>query len=332
VLGTGAGTHLFYGRLFRRPQIQVDPEHAHSDYLELLAEYGLVGEALAIFFLVVHIGQGMKTARQVTARRLCNIPGMGQSDTLALTLGALSACAALLAHSVVDFNMHIPGNAVLFAFLFAVLGSGGMEKAWEDRATRPETLARGVLALAGLGLLVAITLRYPAERLSNQARTALEAADYDECIRLAELAIAKDPANPQTYFYQGEAYRALAASMPSYSLREEYFKQAIEAYRKGIASFPQNENLWIRLGQCLDGTLQYAEAQQAYLNAIASDPNLGILYAYYAAHLRLVGDLEGAEQCEDAARDLGATDLEKIGMGEPPTFPKTHSEEKLLQK
>jgi O-antigen ligase len=41
--GTGAGTHLYYGRLFRRPQLQPDPIHAHSDYLELAAEYGLVG-------------------------------------------------------------------------------------------------------------------------------------------------------------------------------------------------------------------------------------------------------------------------------------------------
>jgi O-antigen ligase len=47
--GTGAGTHLYYGRQFRRPQIQVDPVHAHNDYLELAAEYGLVGIGLRRF-------------------------------------------------------------------------------------------------------------------------------------------------------------------------------------------------------------------------------------------------------------------------------------------
>jgi hypothetical protein len=31
IFGTGAGTHLHYGRLFRRPQLQADPIHAHSD-------------------------------------------------------------------------------------------------------------------------------------------------------------------------------------------------------------------------------------------------------------------------------------------------------------
>ena len=320
LLGTGSGTHLYYGRLFRRPQIQVDPEHSHNDYLELLAEYGVVGEALALFFLVVHISRGLAIARQVTTRRLCNIPGMGRSDTLALTLGALSALATLLAHSVVDFNMHIPGNALLFAFFFGALGSAGMEKASEERANPPEALARGVLALAGLGLLAAAALRYPAEALSNQARNALQKGAFDECSELAERAIEKNPANPQAYFYQGEACRALGSNLSGYGLREDYFKQAIDAYRKGLHYFPQNENLWIRLGQCLDATLQFEEAQEAYLSAIASDPNLGILYAYYAAHLRLVGDLEGATQCDAAARELGAVDLEKIGMGEPPSL------------
>ncbi len=328
LLGTGAGTHLYYGRLFRRPQIQVDPEHSHNDYLEMLAEYGIVGEALAIFFLVVHIARGLALARQVTTRRICNIPGMGGSDTLALLVGGLSAVAALLAHSVVDFNLHIPGNALLFAFFFAVLGSSGMEKISEERASRPEAFARGVLALAGMGLLATVTLRYEAEYLSNRARVAFEHGELEECTECAERAIEKNPANPQTYFFLGEACRATGAMLVGYETRQNYFNQAIEAYRKGINYFPQNENLWIRLGQCLDATEAFDQAQQAYLNAIASDPNLGILYGYYAAHLRLVGDLEGAGQCDAAARELGAVGLENIGMGEEPSLRNSSVQEK----
>ena len=326
LLGTGSGTHLYYGRLYRRQPIQTDPEHSHGDYLEMLAEYGIVGEALALFFLVAHISQGLATARNVTLRRLCNIPGMGGSDTLALTLGALSAVAALLAHSVVDFNMHIPGNALLFAFFFASLCSPGTEKPSPDPATPPETLLRGVLGVAGIGLLACIALQYKGELLSNRARLALNQRDFKECARLADLALEAAPGNPRTYFYQGEAYRATGASMPSYGLKEIYFTQAIDAYRKGLKYFPQDENLWIRLGQCLDATFQFEEAGEAYLHAIATDPNLGILYAYYAAHLRLVGDPEGAEQCTTAAQELGAGNIEKIGMGELFSLPGTPSE------
>jgi len=320
VWGTGAGTHLYYGRLFRYPSLQVDPEHSHNDYLEMLAEYGWVGEGLAVLFLITHLGNGLKTVRHVTLRRLCNAVGSARSDTLALTLGSLGAVAAIMAHSVVDFNLHIPGNALLFAFLFGMLGSPGIERPEKLRITSPETLLRGALALGGIGLLAAIATLYPGERYTNQSRIALGADAFPECIRLAELAIAKDPLNSDIHFYQGEAYRAIAANMPGYALREHYFEQAIAAYRNGLKLFPENENLWIRLGQCLDATFQLDEAEEAYGNAIRNDPNLGILYAYYGAHLRLTGAQEGAKKCEAVARKLGMGRTREIGMGEPPTL------------
>jgi len=307
LLGTGAGTHLYYGRLFRRPEVQTNSEHSHNEYLELLAEYGIVGEALAALFFVVHMGQGIATAREIAVRRFGS-PFMIRSTTLALTVGTLSAAAALLVHSVVDSSMHIPGNALLFAFLFAMLGSQEIDMDEEDPADAPEIFLRKMLALAGIGVLATLALKYKGEQLSNQARIALEQQDFAECTRLAGLALKKNPANPDTYFYQGEAYRALGVG---------YFKQAIAAYRKGLHYFPQNANLWIPLGQCLDGTLQFEKAQEAYLNAIATDPNLGTLYAYYGAHLRLVGDLEGAMRCETAARQMSIAGMKKNGKKDP---------------
>jgi len=49
---------------------------------------------------------------------------------LALHIGALSACCAVLAHSLVDFNLHIPSNAFLFLVQSALAtsaASGGGE-------------------------------------------------------------------------------------------------------------------------------------------------------------------------------------------------------------
>ena len=320
VLGTGAGTNLYYGRLYRRPQTQVLRDHPHNDYFELLAEYGLVGGGLAVFFLVAHIARGLAIMRQVTVRRLSHLPGLGRSHTLALTLGALSAVAALLTHSAVDSNMHVPGNALLFAFLFAMLGSGGTGSPAEDCPERCERISRKALVLAGIGLLLAVISHYPAEQLSNQARNALQKQNFNKCIRFAESAIKQRPSNPEPYFYLGEACRFLSGNSPDVARRASYLHQAIAAYRKGLSSFPQNEVLWVRLGLCLDAISQPAEAQEAFLNAIAADPNLGVLYAYYGAHLRLVGDLAGAERCENAAQKLGALGIEKIGIGEPPTL------------
>ena len=38
-----------------------------------------------------------------------------------ITLGAMSGITAILVHSIVDFNLHIPSNALLFTVLAALV-------------------------------------------------------------------------------------------------------------------------------------------------------------------------------------------------------------------
>src|SRR5690606_10412334 len=48
-IGTGARTYLYYGRKYRPdPGYDEDPIHAHNDYVELLAEYGVIGFLLML--------------------------------------------------------------------------------------------------------------------------------------------------------------------------------------------------------------------------------------------------------------------------------------------
>ena len=317
VWGTGAGTHLYYGRLFRRPQIQADPIHSHGDYLELLAEYGIVGELLAIGFLFTHLLNGLRCIREITLRRLCNTLSTARSDTLALALGATAAVTALMAHSVVDFNMHIPANALVFAFLFGVLGNPGIDRPADVPSGVSWTLLlRGGLAVLGIAMLAGVALRYNGEKWTEQARISLRDHDYPACLEQAALATQADPSNPNPYFYQGEALRLTALGMQIPSLRTVLFERAIDAYRVGLEHFPQDENLLIRLGQALDGARRFEEAQEAYLNAISWDPNHGMFYAYYAAHLQLTSQPEAAKKYLDAARRLGTPNPHLIGMEE----------------
>ncbi len=123
--GTGSGTYLFYGREFRSPLIQNDPMHVHNDYLELLAEYGLIGAVLYGAFLGVHLFSGLAGLRKMVREQIrLGTPRL--SHDLALNIGALAAIAALLLHSVVDFNMHIPANALLVALCLAYWRARGV--------------------------------------------------------------------------------------------------------------------------------------------------------------------------------------------------------------
>jgi O-antigen ligase len=86
--------------------------HSHNDYLEGLAETGIAGGFCgACFFgalLFVSLRQLLQRDKPFAA---------------ALHLSGLVACSGLLVHSLVDFNLHIPSNALLF-LLMAHLATG----------------------------------------------------------------------------------------------------------------------------------------------------------------------------------------------------------------
>ena len=75
----------------------------------MLAETGLVGGLCSAAFLILLFRLGFSNLER----------SRGASEAF-LYAGALTACSGLLLHSWVDFNFHIPANALLF-FLIASL-------------------------------------------------------------------------------------------------------------------------------------------------------------------------------------------------------------------
>ena len=78
-------------------------DHVHNDYMELLAEMGILGGLCGLVFLWILVREARKsfTAEQGHFSR-------------AVHAGAITALCGLLLHSLVDFNLHIPSNALLF--------------------------------------------------------------------------------------------------------------------------------------------------------------------------------------------------------------------------
>jgi len=286
--GTGAGTHLVYGRLFRDPILTSDPIHAHNDYLETLAEYGRVGLGLALLFALIHLVNGVARAYAVADRHLYR-RGVPASNTLALQLGALAALVAMLIHSVVDFNLHVPGNALTLAALLGVLAGSPRGRETVPGVFSPTFFSRLVLVGLGIGLAVLITPRWKGERLSEEARIALRAGEYKRASIVAMQASIAQPDNPYNWFYLGEAYRVMAEAMPVRHLKEKHFTDAVDAYAKAGTIFPEDENFWVRMAQALDGLGRFDEAARAYRKAIALDPHLVHLHFLYSKHLELKG-------------------------------------------
>jgi O-antigen ligase len=107
-LGWGAGTYEFVYPAFRSYTSRFVIDHAHNDYLEALAETGIIGLSMVVIFVVLlYRGAVLSLFKRTSSR---TGPWMA----------ALIGCTGLLMHSFVDFNMHIPANAALFLVLAAI--------------------------------------------------------------------------------------------------------------------------------------------------------------------------------------------------------------------
>ncbi len=111
-IGTGLGT---LQTVFPPYESRYDSKvvnHTHNDYLEALAETGLVGGLCCAWFLLVLVKESLRKLSPASSPM-----------EVSLHFSGLVGCIGLLVHSLVDFNLHIPANAALF-FLLAQLATG----------------------------------------------------------------------------------------------------------------------------------------------------------------------------------------------------------------
>ena len=109
--GTGLGTLQIVYPAYETLYDAKIVNHSHDDYLEALAETGLLGGLCCACFLGT---LSFFSLRQIFFR--------DKSFAAALHISGLVACTGLLVHSLVDFNLHIPANALLF-FMMAHLAT-----------------------------------------------------------------------------------------------------------------------------------------------------------------------------------------------------------------
>ena len=81
----------------------------HNDYLHFISEAGLPLIAIIVWMMIALYRKGFKKLKNLS--RLVR----------GITLGAMAGITAILVHSISDFNLHIPANALLFTVLAALV-------------------------------------------------------------------------------------------------------------------------------------------------------------------------------------------------------------------
>lgn len=103
VLGWGVGTFPVVYPQFRSFYTNFFVNEAHNDYLQLLAETGLCGFGVLIWFLIV-----------LYRRSLRKIGNWSSDVSSAATFACVLSVTGILVHSFFDFNLQIPANAAIF--------------------------------------------------------------------------------------------------------------------------------------------------------------------------------------------------------------------------
>src|SRR5262249_12821365 len=121
-------------------------DHAHNEYLEALVEGGVVRLLLSVAAVLFVCRLGWRALRRYRGR-----------STEGLVLGALLGFTAVVAHSAVDFGLHVPAVVALTAAVAAQVAALGEKRQEPDAA--PSWRGRLVaLAVAGAAPALALVL------------------------------------------------------------------------------------------------------------------------------------------------------------------------------
>jgi O-antigen ligase len=102
-IGSGVGTMVSVYPAYETAYNGTIVDHVHDDHFELLAETGVPGALCWLTFVILLAVYGLK-----------NVSAHQDPVVRSVQLGTVVGCVGLLAHSFVDFNLHIPANALLF--------------------------------------------------------------------------------------------------------------------------------------------------------------------------------------------------------------------------
>lgn len=290
----GIGPGHFNSRFGKyRPEIvQRSPDRVHNDYLNTLTDWGIVGMALVGIALGLLIAAAFRT--WLSLRSAENALGDQRSSKLALVLGASIGLLAILAHSAVDFNMHVPANAIVAVLLMAFL-SGYIRFATDRYWFKPRLGIKAALTIVLAGALSYLTWQTViSERASLWIVRAKRApANSAEQIAALEKAFAVDNKHGETAQAIGEAYRQQSWAETGDS--EEQAREGMKWFQRAIALNPYDDSSMLRCGMCLDRIFdKHDEAFEYFNRAIELDSNSYFDNAYMGWHYVQCGDYAAA--------------------------------------
>ncbi|MEO8204791.1 MAG: O-antigen ligase [Chthoniobacterales bacterium] len=306
-IGKGPGSYRTLSRIYFNRWAHSsgsEPGYAHNDYLQLLAEYGLIGMALFLLVLGMHFFNG---CREITNQlRLAMTDNeIPQRNTLAMLIASLCVVIVWIIHILLDSIQHVPANML---FATATLGILAGNEFWKPRdhdskisprSHYPHRLMAVGLFLCAAALIVFCMRNGNSEYHALIAENAIIVRNPPLALKESEVILQKHPQNAFYNYLSGEALLLAGDQKAPDSTRRAYYEAAQKAFQTATEIAPLEYTYWLRRGMAYDMTLQFRDAEYSYLMAITCNPSHGSIYEEYARHFERVGDLKKAYRYAD---------------------------------
>ncbi len=281
--------------------------HPENDYLQALAELGIVGFGVLMALLLI------------LGRRLLSLWHERRNEEVrGLAAGGLFGLIAFLLHGLYDFNFHIPANAFAFALLAAttqaalvlhVRSNGeiallGRTRRWtRERARRLFPSALVLLSLGAFGYAtVALRAAIHHQEFLAWFRT-FHRQPPEEALRAADSLL-------PGYEPEMRHWRARQlfdyGRLPDRSRLERYalFERAEELAREAVLGRPARGRYWALWARTLAELGEREQALRAFERALQLDPLNAETYYDLGRYAVFLGDRDLALRAFSRARQL----------------------------
>lgn len=287
--GSGPGLFAWAFRPYHRFDTHKRFRHAHNDFLETAADWGVPLAALVVGLLAWRL---VRSWRQFSDSEL---PGPDRW----LQWGAAAALSTFLLHGLVDFSLQIPSHLLLFAWILGLARAVELSRKHRARATpRALRLETGLRIVLGLAVVVAATK-------VGERWWALEQVRADDSVPSLERAVVIDPWAPSLHFRLGKELRD--------DLEHRDLQRAHEHLRRAVELNPLSWRYRYELGAFYEGVGREAEATAAWLAGLALDPHNPQAEQRVAAYFLRRGRPEQALPLLGQAAAADPDRLESIG-------------------
>ena len=267
LLGYGLASWQWFYTRFKSPQIETHAEFAHNEFLNLAADYGLVGFGCIATLFWLFYRHAIRISRSNTA-----------PDERAFAIGAIISVTAVLIHSLSDFPFHIPANSLLLALILGATAAlkSPNARTYPAHLRPPFRIAVGLILIAACGMALwkagQLGLAEHYTELGDREKRTLNHIGAVEYYRKA-IAVASFAPRPHAKI--GDTFRSSAVwrrGPGKEAERKHLAESAVEAYESAVLLNPLRTEILLRQAQAFELSGRDDRALTNYLRAIEASP------------------------------------------------------------